>query len=143
MSQSCQTKQKELVSRFQSCSDDRERYKLIIALGRSITPISPPEVKVENLVRGCQSQTFLHARTEGDVIHFEAQSDALISSGLTAMLLMVYSGESAETILTCPPDFVQELQLTRYLTPNRSNGLFAVHLRMKQDALQAIAQKRE
>lgn len=101
-----------------------------------------PEYKTpENIVKGCQSTVYLHSYREGDKIFFETEADALISAGLAALLVMVYSGETAETILKCPPTFLDELGITASLTPSRANGLHSMHLRMKQDALKWLLKK--
>lgn len=140
MTKTCQDKQLALLQRFNACDDDRDRYRLIIELGRKLPLFPQDQVEPANLVRGCQSQTYLYAQSADGLLNFKAQSDALISAGLAALLVAVYNEESASTILTCPPDFIRELQLTRYLTPSRSNGFFAVHLRMQQDAVRMLAQ---
>ncbi len=73
-------------------------------------------------------------------VYFEGQSDALISSGLAAILIQVYSGQTAEAILKCPPDYLEELGISASLTPSRANGLYSIHLRMKQEALKYLTQ---
>jgi cysteine desulfuration protein SufE len=83
---------------------------------------------------------YLRSFLDGGKMYFEAESDALISFGLAVILMKVYSGESPEVVLTCPPSYLEEIGITASLTPNRANGLYSIHLRMKQDALRAIAQ---
>ena len=94
-------------------------------------------------MKGCQSQTYLVSEfvmLEGGVktLFFRAESDALISAGLAALLIQVYAGESPDTILTCPPVFLQQLRLDKLLTPNRANGLYSMHVKMKQLALVSL-----
>lgn len=132
-----------LIDRFGGCTNDQERYAMIIQLGRSLPAMTAELLTEKNLVSGCQSQTYLHTKAIKGQLHFEAQSDALISAGLAALLLFVYSGENAETLLTCPPDFLKSLELTRYLTPSRSNGLYSVHLRMKRDAMHHLTNAKD
>lgn len=111
------------------------RYKTLIEMGKNLPPF-PKEWKTpERIVQGCQSTLYLHSHLENGEIFFEAAADALISAGLAALLIAVYSGEAPETILKCPPDFIKELGLAASLSPNRSNGLANIHLRMKQEAL--------
>jgi len=81
---------------------------------------------------------YLSAKLENGQIIFEADSDALISRGLAVILLLVYSGETAEAILKCPPTFLDELGIAGSLTPGRANGLFSLHLKMKQEALRLL-----
>lgn len=101
-----------------------------------------PKNKIpENLVKGCQSTMYLHAELVGNVIHFTADSDALISAGLAAILIQVYSGETPETVLTCPPEYLETLGISASLTPSRANGLYSIHLKMKQEALKLLMKK--
>ena len=140
MFESCLKKQERVKELFAECKNLDERYQKIIELGRS-QPSLAAEFKVpENLVRGCQSQMYMHAYMRDGVVIFEAEADALISQGLGALLVLVYSGETPETILKCPPTYIEELQITASLTPNRANGLSSMHLRMKQDALKLLMQ---
>ncbi|HSX10555.1 MAG TPA: SufE family protein [Chlamydiales bacterium] len=116
-----------------------ERYDLLISLGRAL-PEYPATLKTSlHIVSGCQSALYLYPTFTEGKLYFQAQSDALISAGLAALLIHVYSGETPETILTSPPTFLTDLQLT--ISPNRSNGLAHIHLRMKQLALEALTGK--
>ncbi len=126
---------------FSSCKSNEDKYKKIIELGRALTPIPENFKTNENLVKGCQSRMYLHSVYENGVLSFEAESDALISAGLAALLVQVYSGETPETILKFPPLYLEELAISQSLTPSRSNGLYSLHLRMKQEALKALIQK--
>ncbi len=84
---------------------------------------------------------YLHSFLLEDKIFFEPESDALISSGLAALLTQVYSGETPEVVLKCPPTYLDELGISASLTPNRANGLYSIHLRMKQDALKMLVER--
>lgn len=132
-----------LKEQFVDCKTPDERYHKLIALGRAIPPY-PDSLRIPSLqVPGCQSTLYLSSRIEEGKVFFEATSDALISAGLAAVLLWVYSGESPETILTTPPTFLAELAILGSLTPSRSNGLAHIHQRMKRDALQFIHKQLE
>ncbi len=115
-----------------------DRYKVLIDLGRSLPPLPPALMVPENLVSGCQSNLYLAARFTDGLVFFEAGSDALISAGLAALLIKVYSGEAPETILKEPPRFLSDLRIAASLSANRSNGLAHIHLRMKQEALKFL-----
>ena len=141
MYDSCLAKQQRIKDLFASCQDAEARYQKIIEIGKSLSPLKPQYRTPENLVKGCQSQMYLHSYGQGDRLIFEGESDALISQGLAAILILVYSDEAPETILKCPPDYLEDLQLASSLTPNRANGLYSVHLRMKQDALAGLMQR--
>src|SRR4029077_20554700 len=95
----------------------------------------------DNLVKGCQSQMYLHSYWSEDKIIFESESDALISSGLASLLVQVYSGETPETILKCSPTYLDEIGISASLTPNRASGLYSMHLRMKQEALRMLVER--
>lgn len=141
MFDSCQRKQNDVKALFASCKSEEERYKKIIELGRQLKPLDTQHKTPENIVPGCQSIMFLRAYLEGEKVVFEVNSDALISLGLAVLLLKVYSGESSEVILKCPPTYLEELGISASLTPSRSNGLYSIHLRMKQEALKLLLQQ--
>jgi sulfur transfer protein SufE len=132
---SCLNKQNQIRELFASCSTAEEKYQKIIALGRQQPPLDNAHKIAANIVEGCQSTMYLRSYRQGDQILFEAESEALISSGLAAILVMVYSRETAETILKCPPTYLENLGISASLTPSRANGLYSIHLRMKKDAL--------
>jgi len=137
MSNSMETKIRQLKKRFALCKTPEETYSTIITLGREL-PSLPPEEKVEeNQVYGCQSTVYLSTKRNEDRLFFSANADALISAGLAHLLVTIYSGEEAETILTSPPTYLEELGIPGALSPSRANGLYSMHLRMKQEALQA------
>ncbi|MBS0604454.1 MAG: SufE family protein [Verrucomicrobia bacterium] len=133
--ETCILKQQRIKQLFSCCSTPQQKYEKIIELGRLLSPY-PVELKTpDRLVKGCQSEMYLSTSyTEGKVV-FQAYSEALISAGLAALLLSVYSEEPPEAVLTCPPLFLEELGIHGSLSPSRSNGLSSLFLRMKQDSL--------
>lgn len=134
---SCINKQNKIKDLFNLYRSQEERYQKIIELGRQLK-LKSEFKKPENIVKGCQSIVHLHSYLENNQLFFEAESDALISAGLAAILILVYSGETPETILKCPPTYLNELGITASLSPSRANGLHSIHLRMKQEALSRI-----
>ncbi len=128
--------------KFAACSNEEERYQKIIELGREQPSLSENEKIEANLVKGCQSQMYLVSHLEENQVIFQAESDALISAGLAALLVKVYSGEAPETVLKCPPTYLEELGISASLSPSRANGLYSLHLRMKQDALKLLMEKK-
>lgn len=141
MFESCLKKQNEIKALFSDCGTEEAKYARIIELGRSLPPFQSEYKTEANRVQGCQSNMFLRTYSESDGIYYEAESDALISAGLAALLLRVYSGEPAEVILKCPPTYLEDLGISSSLTPNRANGLYSIHLRMKQEALKFLMKK--
>src|SRR5579872_2166052 len=96
---SCLEKQNKVKQLFLHCTSPEEKYKKLIEIGQNLTPISPTAKVPENAVSGCQSLLYLSACYKDQKIIFTAASDALISAGLTALLIMVYSEESPEVVL--------------------------------------------
>ena len=126
-------KQHRLISIFLNLSLE-EKYEKIITMGRAL-PILPPSARSEkNLVRGCQSLLYLDTELRGDLIYFNADSEALISKGLAALLIEVYSGESPEALFKEPPFFLKEIGLHQALSPARSNGLASLFKKMQEEA---------
>jgi cysteine desulfuration protein SufE len=132
---SCLTKQQRVKLLFEGCITSEQKYQKIIELGRQLTPY-PVEFKTaEHLVKGCQSTMHLHSELIDGKIRFHVFSEALISAGLAALLLAVYNDESPDVILTCPPQFLEELGIHGSLSPGRSNGLASLFQHMKKEAL--------
>lgn len=132
-------KQQIVKQLFSSCSTSDQRYQKIIELGRSLPPLDPALKTESNLVPGCQSQMYLYAQHLSGQMVFLADSDALISKGLAALLLAVYNYEPPEIILRTPLTFLEELQIRASLSPSRSNGLASLHIRIKQEAIKFLS----
>jgi cysteine desulfuration protein SufE len=143
MFESCLTKQKEIKELFASCPSLEEKYQKIIELGRFQPSLEARDKTPDNIVKGCQSTMYLHSFLREGRIFFEAESEALISAGLAALLIRVYSGESPEVILKCPPQYLEDINISANLTPSRANGLYSIHLRMQQDALRFLLNQDE
>jgi len=133
-------KAKEVVAHFSSLSSREALYSEMIAWGKKLPPFDPTWKTEKNLVVGCQSKTYLHSTCKGNRVFFSASSDALISAGLAALLIAVYSEEPPETILLSPPLFLEELGIPSLLTPGRVNGLASLYLKMKQEAVYHLTQ---
>lgn len=141
MFDSCLEKQQQIKDIFLACASEDAKYEKIIELGQQQIPLSDIYKTNENLVKGCQSQMYLRSYWVGDKMMFDAESDALISAGLAVLLTKVYSGEPPEVVLKCPPTYLDELGIQASLSPNRANGLYSIHLRMKQDALKMLVEQ--
>lgn len=126
--------QREIADEFGFFDDWGSRYQYLIDLGRGL-PEFPEALRIDgNKVLGCQSQVWLAMDGDAQNLHFRATSDALIVSGLIALILRVYSGRSAQEILATEPWFVGEIGLDKHLSPTRSNGLHAMLSRVKDYA---------
>lgn len=130
--------QQDIIDEFALFEDWTERYKYIIDLGRDLPELSADEMVEDNLVKGCQSQVWLMADEDGDSIVYRVNSDAAIVKGLAALLVRVYSDQSADTILATEPEFISKIGMHEHLSPTRSNGLSAM---LKQIKLFAAAIK--
>ena len=133
-----QTEQQQIINEFAALTDWTERYKHIIKLGRTLTPLDEAYKIEENLVRGCQSQVWLHTRFEEGKIIFEADSDAAITKGLVALMVRFYSGRTPDTIISTDPVFIKKIGMQEHLSPTRSNGLASM---VKQMKIYAMAYK--
>lgn len=125
--------------KFNLLTTPEDRYSYLIDLGRALSPY-PPELRTpDHIVPGCQSTLYLATTVEEGKLFFSAQSDALISAGLAALLIAAYSGTTPKYILLNPPAFLHELGIFASLSPNRSNGLASIYMRMKQEAMKNIS----
>ena len=138
---SCLEKQKKMIELFAECLTQENKYEKLIALGKMQPLLDPLFKKEDFLVKGCQSQVYLHSFLRDGKVFFEAESDAMISAGLAALLTLVYSGEPPEVVLKCPPTYLETLGISSSLTQNRANGLYSIHLKIKQDALRLLIEK--
>lgn len=130
--------QHQIIQEFKALSDWTERYKHIIEQGRNLDPLDEKYKVEENLVRGCQSQVWLHTYLEDGKVIFEADSDAAITKGLVALMVRFYSGQDPETIISTPPSFIKRIGMEQHLSPTRSNGLASM---VKQMKIYAMAYK--
>ena len=126
----------ELAETFEFLGDWEERYRYVIDLGRALTPLADAERSDANKVRGCASQVWLVMRAGADgTLRFRGDSDAHIVRGLIAILMSLYSGRTAAEILAFDArGAFARLGLTGALSRQRSNGLFSMVERIRQDA---------
>ncbi|MDF2186938.1 SufE family protein [Paraflavitalea sp. CAU 1676] len=127
--------QDELIDEFSMFGDWMEKYEYIIQLGKEL-PLIKDEYKVdENLIRGCQAKVWLHADFQDGLIHFTADSDAIITKGLVSMVVRVLSGHTPDEIVHAELYFVDKVGLREHLSVTRSNGLLSMIKQMKVYAL--------
>ncbi|MCE8031728.1 SufE family protein [Billgrantia tianxiuensis] len=118
--------QQALLEEFEMFDNWMDRYQYIIDMGKQL-PAFPEEWKTpERKIQGCQSNVWIHHCREGDVLHFDAISDAAIVSGLIAVLMRIYNDRPATEIRDTSPHFLEDLGLDKHLSPTRSNGLHAM-----------------
>jgi cysteine desulfuration protein SufE len=134
--------QQEVVDEFAMFSDWQDRYEHLIELGKELPLIAPEQKTDDNLVRGCQSRVWLAAEQRastplnaGPIVHFTADSDAMITKGIVALLVRVYNDRTPQEILGASTEFIDRIGLREHLSPNRANGLSAMIDQMKRYAL--------
>ena len=131
-------KQEEIIAEFEMFSDWMEKYEHIIEIGKDL-PLIDDALKIdENIIKGCQSRVWLSADKDGETINFTADSDAIITKGLIALMIRVLSGHTSEEILEADLFFIDQIGLKEHLSPTRSNGLLSM---IKQIKMYAIAYK--
>ena len=130
--------QAEIVDEFSMFDDWDERYQYVIDLGKTL-PLADEQYKTdENIIKGCQSKVWLHGEQQGDNIVFTADSDAILTKGIIAVLIRVFSNQSPADILEADVAFIDEIGLKEHLSPTRANGLVSM---VKQIKMYAIAQQ--
>lgn len=130
-------RQQKLVHDMAQISDWEERYMKIIDMGKKLAPMDEAQKVEKNLIKGCQSQVWLHASLsdQGKVL-LVGDSDALIVKGLVALVLEIFSNSTPSEILSDQATFLKEIGLDQHLSPSRSNGL---HSMLKQVKMYALA----
>ena len=134
--------QQDLIEEFSMFDDWMEKYEYLIELGKSL-PLIDPSLKTEDrIIKGCQSKVWLHADTSGDEVIFTADSDAIITKGIIAVLIRAFSNQTPDAILKANTDFIDEIGLKEHLSPTRANGLVAMLKQMKLYAVALQAQQK-
>lgn len=127
--------QQQIVGEFEFLTDWMDKYEMIIQLGKEL-PLIDEKYKVpENLIKGCQSQVWLHVDYTDSLLYFTADSDALITKGLVALVVKVLSGHSPKEIIDADLHFIDDIGLRSHLSPTRSNGLLSMVKQIKNYAI--------
>lgn len=128
--------QQDIVDEFSMFDDWMQRYEYMIELGKSLPLIDEAYKTDDNIIKGCQSKVWVHAELEGDKLKFTADSDAIITKGIIAILIRAFSNQKPADIINADTDFIDEIGLKEHLSPTRANGLVSM---IKQLKLYAIA----
>ena len=127
--------QNEIVDEFSMFDDWMERYEYIIELGRGL-PIIEEQYKTEdNIIKGCQSKVWVHAEEKDGKVVFTADSDAILTKGIIAILIRAFSNQTPADILAANTDFIDEIGLKEHLSATRANGLVSMIKKIKMYAL--------
>lgn len=132
-------RQAEIIAEFALFSDWTDRYEYLIDLGKALPPLDSAYRTDAYLVKGCQSQVWLHATARDGRIWLAADSDTVITKGIIALLIRVLSGLDAQAIMTADLRFIEAIGLKAHLSPTRSNGLQSMirHIRSYAERLSA------
>lgn len=134
--------QDSIIDDFSVFDDWMDKYNLLIDLGKEL-PVIDPKFKVKDfLIEGCQSKVWLHPEFDGKIITFTADSDAIITRGIVALLIKVLSSRTPEEILSADLYFIEKIGLRQNLSPTRSNGLLSMVRQMKLYAMAYNATKK-
>jgi cysteine desulfuration protein SufE len=133
--------QEEIVDEFSMFDDWMQRYEYIIELGKNLPLIDEQYKTEDNIIKGCQSKVWLKGEQKDDKITFTADSDAILTKGIIAILIRVFSNQKATDILNADMDFIDEIGLKEHLSPTRANGLVSMIKNIKMYALAFDAKK--
>ena len=128
--------QKQIIEEFSFFEDWTQRYEYMIELGKALPIIDKRHRTEENIINGCQSKVWIHANLEGDKVKFTADSDAIITKGIIAILIRVFSNQHPSSIIKSNIDFIDNIGLKEHLSPTRANGLLSM---VKQIKMYAVA----
>lgn len=136
---SIEAKKQELLEELGFFQDWTERYEYVIGLGKQLASMPAESQTADNLIKGCQSQVWLDASYSDGVMHYQADSDSLITKGMIALFVRVLDGEAADDILQTDMSFIDQTGLKEHLAPTRANALNLMATQMKQRALEHAA----
>ena len=135
--------QDKIIEEFSLFDDWMDKYNLLIDYGKELEVIDPKFKVKDFLIEGCQSKVWLHPEFDGKVITFKADSDAIITRGIIALLIKVLSGRTPEEIIATDLYFIEKIGLRQNLSPTRSNGLLSMVRQMKLYAMALEARSKQ
>ena len=134
--------QQELIDEFSMFDDWMEKYEYLIELGKTLPLIDPSLKTDDKIIKGCQSKVWLNADMEDDKVVFTADSDAIITKGIIAVLIRAFSNQQPEEIIEADTGFIDQIGLKEHLSPTRANGLVSMIKQMKLYAVAFKAQQK-
>ncbi len=123
--------QNEIIEEFSTFDEWMDKYEYLIELGRDLPQIDPKYKTNEYLINGCQSKVWLNAELKDGKIYFTADSDAIITKGIVALLIRVLNKRTPQEVMNANLFFIDKIGLSENLSPTRSNGLLAMIKQMK------------
>lgn len=133
--------QEEIIDEFSMFDEWDERFQYVIDLGKSLPLIDDKFKTEDNIIKGCQSKVWLHTEEKDGVLVFTADSDAIITKGIIAVLIRAFSNQKAKDILDAETTFIDQIGLKEQLSPTRANGLVSMIKKIKLYALGYEAKK--
>jgi cysteine desulfuration protein SufE len=130
--------EQDIIDEFDMFDDWMPKYEHIIELGKSLPVIDDQFKDDDHLIKGCQSRVWLHAQSQNGIMTFTADSDAIITKGLVALIIRVFNHQTAENIVKAKLEFINKIGLTEHLSQTRANGLLSMVQTMKAAALKAL-----
>lgn len=127
--------QDEIIEEFAEFTEWMDKYQMLIDLGNELDALAPAYKNEQNLIDGCQSRVWLQCDIKDGKLVFTADSDALITKGIIALLIRVVSGHTPKEILDADLYFIERIGLHQHLSPTRSNGLLSMVKKIKAYAL--------
>lgn len=129
--------QEEIKDEFSMFDDENwdERYQYVIDLGKTLPLINEQYKTEDNIIKGCQSKVWLHGEQNDGKIFFTADSDAILTKGIIAILIRTFSNQKASDILEADTKFIDDIGLKEHLSPTRANGLVSMIKQIKMYAL--------
>lgn len=127
--------QDEIIVEFDMFDDWMQKYDYLIELSKDLPLLDEKHKLDENIIKGCQSKVWLHAEKQGDTVRYTADSDAIITKGIVALLVRVYDQQKSKDILENELHFIDAIGLKEHLSMTRSNGLVSMIKQMKFYAL--------
>lgn len=127
--------QEDIVEEFEMFDDWMQRYEHMIELGKSLPLIQEKYKTEDNLIKGCQSKVWVHAEMHDDKLVFTADSDAIITKGIIAILIRVFSNQHPKDIIDADTSFIDRIGLKEHLSPTRANGLVSMIKQLKMYAV--------
>lgn len=127
--------QNEIIDEFSMFEDWEERYQYMIDLGKTL-PLIEERFKTDtNIIKGCQSKVWVHAEMNDEKVNFTADSDAIITKGIIAILIRAFSNQHPKDIIDANTDFIDQIGLKEHLSPTRANGLVSMIKQLKMYAI--------
>lgn len=127
--------QNDIIEEFNMFEDWMEKYEYIIELGKTLPLINVQYKTEEHIIKGCQSQVWLHADFQNENVIYTADSDAIMTKGIIALLVRTFSNQRPSNIINANTDFIEQIGLKEQLSPTRANGLLSMVKQMKLYAL--------